>query len=193
MNNLIKTSYEIANTFDSSLNGIQFKKADKYLIPVLFHSMALEHHRAIICLIENHLIGSASSLLRCQFESYVKGLWFWNCGTEKDFELFRKDKFSLIFRKLVSDIEEKCEKGISKPKLEYWGTLNSLTHSGAEQLSRRIDGSHIGSNYGKGFSKDTLNFANNYALLSCGELAKLSGNPNTQKSVISIAQELGIL
>ncbi len=193
MNNLIKESYEIANKFDRSLNGIQFEKTDKYLIPVLFYSIALEHHRAIILLIEKNLIGSASSLLRCQFESYVKGLWFWNCGKEKDFKSFRKDKFNPMFKTLVSDTEEKCGEGISKPKSEYWGTLNSLTHSGTAQLSRRFDGNNVGSNYDEGFTKDTLNFANNYALLSCGQLAKLSDNPGVQKCVISISQELNIL
>ena len=190
---MIENSYSIASRLDASLNGIKLRNEEKYIVSTSFFSLSLEHHRSIIVLIENGLFGSASTLLRSLFESYIKGIWFFHCSSEKDIKKLRKDKFELSFSKLIEGIERECSEGVSKAKKENWNSLNSLTHSGAAQVNRRSTNTEIKSNYSDEFLKDTLKFANNYALLSAGEIAKISGNVAIIKCTLEIAEELRLL
>lgn len=187
----LNSSYEIAKCFDESLNGIIFERNDKNTISSSFYSLSLEHHRGVIVLAEQQLYGSASALLRSLFEAYVKGMWFYHCATEIDFENLGKDKFKKQFHSMINDLEEKGKaKGISKQKIENWSGLNSLTHSGLLQINKRSDEHSITSNYDSGFILDTLLFANNYALLNAGELAKISNNKVSQQCVLKVAEKL---
>ncbi|MGT0149942.1 DUF6988 family protein [Vibrio metschnikovii] len=38
--------------------------------------LSLEHHQSILNLAKSNLFGSSFALLRCQFESMLRGLWF---------------------------------------------------------------------------------------------------------------------
>ena len=186
----IKESYQFADCFDIHLDGVKFEKTDRNIISSAFFSLCLEYHRSVIVLVEKKLYGAAGALLRSLFESYVKGLWFYSCAKDKDFNDLKKDKFNTTFYKIVEDIEKECGNGLSKPKTENWSALNSLTHSGLLQVGRRVNGSVIQSNYDEGFIRDMLSFSNNYALLSAGELAKISNDSSAQKCVLDVAQKL---
>ena len=190
---LIESSYFIADRLDQSLNNIKFINQDKIVVGVSFFSLSLEHQRSIIVLVENGLYGSASTILRSLFESYIKGMWFLHCSSQKDIENLQKDKFQVGFGKLIKDVESKVGEGVSKAKNELWNTLNSLTHSGAAQVSRRISNSEIKSNYTDEFLIDTLKLANNYALLSACQIAKISNNSAAQICTLEIAKELELL
>ncbi len=189
MEQSIKLSYDLSVQLNKILEGVDINNIDKNLFPSLFHSTVIEHHRSIIVLIEKGLFSSASTLLRPLFEAYVKGLWFSECASEKDFDELREDKFNKMFKDLVSDIEIKKPLGLEKQKQLYWRVLNSLTHTGTAQLSRKISNDEIKNSHDTEFLKQTLNFSSNYALLSCGELARISGNSNTQSNFLSIANE----
>ncbi len=86
---------------------------------------------------ERQLYGSAASLLCCVFESYVKGLWFAEFANESDFDKLRSDEFKKDFFKMVNALENKNNNGLKTAKERYWPNLNSFTHSGTAQLSRR--------------------------------------------------------
>ncbi len=191
INDSLKDSYEIAECFDNSLNGITFERNDKNIISSSFFSLSLEHHRSVIVLVEQQLYGSASALLRSLFEAYVKGMWFYHCAKEIDFNNIKKDKFKKQFNNIIKDLEKiKKAKGLSKQKTDNWSGLNSLTHSGLLQINKRSDENSIISNYDNGFILETLLFANNYALLNAGELAKISNNSISQQCVLMVAEKL---
>jgi hypothetical protein len=163
---IIEKAYKLSVNINSTLEGITIPEADSHFLPTLFHSTVIEHHRSIIVLIQNGLHSSASTLARPLFESYVKGLWFSDCAVQKDFDKLRRDKFEAPLGKLVSDIDAKRNNGLAQPKKDYWSVLNSHT---------------------QGFLTDILNFSANYALLSCTEIAKISGNVNSLKKAIDLA------
>ena len=189
MDSKIKDALKIAAAIDEALDGIQIEKIDSCMIPATFFSTAIEHQRSIAVLTDNRLYGSAASLLRSIFESYVKGLWFELCATEADCNRLRRDKFKKTFNDLIVEVEEKEEKGLFKAKEEMWNTLNSLTHSGLSQLSRRISDTKIGSNYDSEFIKDVLRMSSNYGFLSCIRVAKISMDPEALKKVSNISSE----
>lgn len=187
MDKIINQAYEFSVKLNSALEGIQIPNVDSHFLPALFHSTVIEHHRSIILLIQKHLYSSASTLARPLFESYVKGLWFSDCATQKDFDRLRKDKFEVAFNKLVTDVDSKRKNGLSKPKENYWSTLNSLTHSGAAQLGRKYKNNEISNSHTQPFLENILDFSANYALLSCVEIIKLSGNQTALKEIVDLA------
>lgn len=54
--------------------------------------IVLEHQKSIVLLIANLLFGSAASLVRLEFEAYIRGVWLLNCASELELEKFKKDK-----------------------------------------------------------------------------------------------------
>ncbi|MEE9338250.1 MAG: DUF5677 domain-containing protein [Methylococcaceae bacterium] len=185
----IEKSLELSKDINRSLEGLTTEADDKYLFPGLFHSLVIEHHRSIVVLCENKLYSSASSLIRCIFEAYVKGLWFAKFATESDFEKLRNDTFNRDFYKLVNAIESKNQNGLKKAKERYWPNLNSFTHSGTAQLSRRVKEDQITSNFDDVFIQQMLSFSNTYALLSCGQIIEMSGDTNAYKVFSSIVNK----
>jgi len=182
----IEKSLELSKGISKSLEGITTDADDKHLFPGLFHSLVIEHHRSIIVLCERQLYSSAASLIRCVFESYVKGLWFSEFAEKCDFDKLRNDAFNTNFFKLINALENKHNNGLKTAKELYWPNLNSLTHSGTAQLSRRIKGDEIVSNFDDEFIQQMLRFTNTYALLSFGQIAEMSCNDNAQKAFVAM-------
>ena len=194
MNNSIEfelsKSRNIASKIDLALYKIPIKETANCLVPVLFFSTALEHSNSIILLVENHKFGSASTLIRPLFEAFVKGIWFATCAKTKDFERLQKDKCNKKFDGLVTDIANAGHAGLKNIKKEYWRVMNSFTHSGAGQLSRRIDSQQmeIAPNYSDAFLIDILNFSRNYGYNAGIELAKISEDLNALKALVEISK-----
>ena len=194
MNNSIEfelsKSRNIASKIDLALYKILIKETANCLVPVLFFSTALEHSNSIILLVENHKFGSASTLIRPLFEAFVRGIWFATCAKTKDFERLQKDKFNKKFDELVTDIANAGHAGLKNIKKGYWRVMNSFTHSGAGQLSRRIDSQQmeIALNYSDAFLIDILNFSRNYGYNAGIELAKVSEDLNALKALFEISK-----
>ncbi|EDL70828.1 DUF6988 family protein [Vibrio campbellii] len=176
---------------EEALNHIELPRTDKVMVASSYYSICMEHYRSILTLLELQLYSSASALLRCLFESYVKGMWFYYCSGPKDIDRLRKDNFEKPFGALVSEIEKEKGKGLSTAKKILWRTLNGLTHSGAAQLSRRISGEVIGSNFDELFIEDVKKFTNSYGLLVAGELALISDDRKAQTAVLEVQRALG--
>ena len=167
MQTQLQKSHEVVSMMDIALKDLQINEAPKFLIPSLFFSTAIEHFRSIIILIENNYFGSASTLVRSLFESYVKGIWFASCATEKDFLKLQQDKFEKPFGSLVSQLANTGRPGLVSVKKDLWCTLNSFTHSGSAQLSRRInpESFEIIPSYDNRLIVEILNFSTNYGYL----------------------------
>lgn len=189
MQSAINSSYKLSEEINECLRGISIPGDEASLFSCLFHNIVIEHQRSITVLIEQKLYGSACALVRCLFEAHFKGMWFYECAKEVHFERLREDKFEKPFGQIISELEVIKGPSIAKPKKNYWKSLNSLTHSGPAQLKRRVRDNEIRSNYPENFLKETLVFSESYALISCGELAKISDNRDSQSRFIDIAKQ----
>ncbi len=189
MEQSLDSSYEFSVELNEILEGVKIPNIDSHFLPSLFHSTVIEHHRSIIVLMGKHLYGSASTLLRPLFEAYVKGLWFSDCATDIDFKKLREDKFKKEFRQLVDEIDSKRNNGLVRPKKDYWDTLNSLTHTGTAQLSRKFEGNKITNSHNIKFLEEILEFSGNYAMLSCCEIAKLASDKSALQACVLMANK----
>ena len=138
---------------------------------------------------EQHLKNRIELVINNIYTNVFNCTRFSECAADKDFNELRKDKFQKQFGTLVADIEQKKPLGLANQKQNYWNTLNSLTHTGTAQLSRKIQGENITNSHDPEFIDQILKFSSNYALLACGKLARISGSKNAQESFLSIAKD----
>ncbi len=191
----ITESEKLIQWLDKKLDGLEFPANDRSRIAAGCFDMALEHQKAIILLIANKLIGSAVSLVRSQFESYIRGLWLKHCATEKEINEFKNNKLEKKFYELIADVEkiDGYEGGtLSKAKKAGWIIMNSFTHSGFNQIVRRNTESTIEPNYDKEEIEEAINFANAIGLLSGLEISFLTGKEGLAIELLKRIEETKI-
>jgi len=156
--------------------------------------MAIEHQKSIILLIANKLYGSAFSLIRIQFEAYIRGVWFKYCADEREIEKYKNNKLDKKIGELIEDIEKNAEgyEGgtLSKAKADGLKAMNSFTHTGFSQVVRRNTETTIEPNYDIGEIKEAINFTNFIGLLACLEISFLAKNKKLSMDILEKTMEI---
>lgn len=98
-------SAELSKWFDSSIHGLQIPSSDREAMAGALFDQVHEHHKAVHLLLKNSFSGSAFSLVRPMFETFVRGLWLRRCAPDQAIEKFKKDKLELKFELLIDEIE----------------------------------------------------------------------------------------
>jgi hypothetical protein len=169
LNPLATRSFQLYDWISKRLNDLEIPKDRKILIGVCCFDTAIEHQLAIATLVQSHVYGSAFALVRSTFESFVRGVWLSRCATEDEIDDYVSDKIDLKFYKILNDIEklEGFRNGVlSKIKTDAWKVMNSYTHSGIEQASRRLTSNAIEPNYSNVEILSLLRIADAFAILS---------------------------
>jgi len=168
--------------------------------------IALDHYRSIGILLKEQQHGSASALLRCEFESYVFGLWVYTAAHDSELETMAKNEQLTSrtkksrgkpsfksFREFVMEAGEPVpgiRKSIEKDLNGVWKTLNSYTHGGSLALLRRLTDSGIDSNYSMGDIEDISCFANRYALFCLQLVSVVAKDSQINQKVDAIAASI---
>lgn len=96
------------------------------------------------------MIGSAFALIRPQFESYLRGVWFHRGATDNQVSRFlsgeEPPKVGAIID-AVQKLEEFEEGALGNTKKEIWRNLNDFTHGGTIQVKARNTKDEIIGNY----------------------------------------------
>lgn len=87
--NIIK-SEALIQWMDQRIDGLEIRSDERTRISAACFDVALEHQKSIVLLIANHLVGSAFSLVRVLFETYIRGLWLERCASETEIEKYKK-------------------------------------------------------------------------------------------------------
>ena len=123
----------------TTLPGARFQLVPAYL------TMALEHQKAIVVLVDLDLRGSAFALLRLQIEAAFRGLWIGKIATEQQLEDFATKGVDLFgklkFKDMTKQIDDayQAKGGLQSIIDKFWTPLNGFTHTGYEQLVRRFN------------------------------------------------------
>jgi hypothetical protein len=131
-----------------------------------------EHHKAVHLLLKNSFNGSALSLVRPMFETFVRGFWLRRCAPDQAIEKFKKDKLELKFELLIDEIEKQPDYRravLSKIKKQAWKTMCSYAHGGFHQAVNRLTSGFIQPRYAEGAKVEVVNFSSAVALLSAAE------------------------
>lgn len=133
--------------YQLQLDGVSFEPNARRRISMGLLHLSLEHHQSILNLAKNNLLGSSFALLRCQFESMLRGLWFLRCASETDIKKFvGEKKLDLVVNVLISDIETTngYQNGaLQRYKTGKWKAMNDYTHGGFFQVAARTQGDEV--------------------------------------------------
>ena len=168
-NNLAARSFQLYDWISKRLNDLEIPKDRKILLGICCFDTAIEHQLAIATLVHSHVYGSAFALVRSTFESFVRGIWLRRCATEDEIDDYVSDKTDLKFYKILIDVEklDDFRNGIlSQIKTDAWKVMNSYTHSGIEQASRRLTSDAIEPNYTNTEIISLLRIADAFSILS---------------------------
>ena len=139
---------------------------------------ALEHHRAVVVLVEQQLFGSAFALLRPAYEACITALWCIYVATNHELDEFARGRYKLDPQKVINRLKSKDDgdytKTLQRLHSQSWDTLNGYVHSRNLAIQRRNAESFIGSNYDPEEVLEVLEFANTLAIIAAMELPGLT-------------------
>lgn len=102
-------------------------------------ALAQEHHHSIVVLVERRLYGLAFSLIRVEFEAYVRGEWLTHCATDGQVESFIKGSEPPKLGLLISAVENALdfsEGNLATLKKAHWSAMCEYTHTGGLHVQR---------------------------------------------------------
>lgn len=142
-------------------------------------AIAQEHHHAIVTLVESRLYAAGFSLLRCEFEAYVRGEWLAQCASDAVIEVFIRGKeppkIACMLEQLEM-LESFNEKVLSRIKQKSWNSMCAYTHTGGLHVQRWNSAESIEANYAKDEILEVLDFAEIIASLAVVGVARLAVN-----------------
>tara|TARA_R110002073_G_scaffold21168_1_gene75004 strand:- start:132 stop:710 length:579 start_codon:yes stop_codon:yes gene_type:complete len=183
----------LAQTLDNHIDGLEIGSALRYRIAGGCLDMALEHHKAVVLLVARQLRGSAFSIMRLQFEAYVRGVWLHQCATDTELAAFTNEKLDHSFAALVSAIEGLdgfSDGALSKARRNSWAAMCSFIHTGFLQVVRRNRETTVEPDYNDDEVIEALGFANAIALLAALEIAHIAGAERLSVELLDLARNI---
>jgi hypothetical protein len=190
---LVSESEALIQWLDQRIDGVEIKSEERLRLAAGCLDVALEHQKAIVLLVSRYLYGSAFSLVRLIFESYVRGVWLHSCASDSELARFKAGKLDKTFGTLIQELEQLDGFNVgvlSAAKNAWWNAMNSFTHSGYLQVVRRNTEITIQPNYTEGETLEALNFANAVGVLSAIAIALLAENTELASSLLEKAKAL---
>jgi hypothetical protein len=163
--------------FKPRINALSFISGPRSGLAAGSLDITLEHFDAIVLLIDHGLTGSAFSLIRPMFESYVRGIWLLNCANDTQLGQFADETFNPKPEQMIAEIEqlEAFSSGaLSRNWKDVKRTLHGLSHGGCQH--RRMGPKGVGANYAEAEIFNALGYAGWIAIMSVIALAKAGKN-----------------
>lgn len=177
------------------IEGLDIPSSDRNRIAIGCLHQVAEHQQAIALLVRHGLYGSAFSLVRPLFETYIRGVWLRNCASDVELAQFQAGKIEKTFAQLIDDVEalEGYAVGVlSEVKQNSWVAMNDFTHGGFRQAVRRNTGDAITSNYAVAEVTEALNFSGAIGLLAATEVILTAGRIDMVASLFERMEALGV-
>ena len=191
---MIKKNGEWVNSATNLCNKIIIKSSLKNRVTASLCHLSLEHFSGINILISQDHYGSAYALLRPQFESFIRSLYFGLAASSNEIEEFiNKDKLRPGLKELISKIEKfepYTENSLSGIMDMIWGPLCSYTHGGAFQLSIRNSESAIENSINDNEISLLLKISNDLALQTIMFFAKVGNESEVAKKAADSHKEI---
>jgi hypothetical protein len=146
---LIRTE-DAMNTAKRVLAKNEYRPNTRTAIVLGFMTQMVEHQEAILLLTVRDMVGSAFALARSVFEGVCRGVWINCCATDAEVKRFKmKDEIGLTMAELSDAIDTACgtEGFYKETKTILWKTMNSYTHTGMMQVSRRFSDNELKPSY----------------------------------------------
>lgn len=188
---LLKNAIKLTNWIAKHQDGLEIKPANVFTVPGALFDLAIEYQAGIVHLSGAKIYGPAYALVRTQFESFVRGTWLRLCATTDELNRFvATDKIKQDFKELIFAIEVHPDfsgKVLSGIHTNVWKSMNSYTHAGMLQVTRRLKSGSIQPNYEPKEVAEVIRAAGFFALLSLNQIAQMA---DAEELVIKTSQLL---
>jgi hypothetical protein len=151
---------------------------------------SIEHGMAIVVLVDVGFPGSALALLRLQFEAYVRGVWLAHCASDGEVDEAGRDEFPKM-DPMIKSLERPGlldSAVLSTIKKQAWKALNSLTHTGYQQIGPRLNKDGIGSHFNDEQIRAALDGAEAWTILCVVAFAGLAKDDHLMLAAFERAQ-----
>ncbi len=141
--------------------------------------VAQEHQRGIVDMLRGTPpnYSSALTLVRPQFDAYVRGMWLALCATEPQLERFSAGGEIPHMQAMIEAIDKVPGGGVwnavRKIYDDWWGEMSGLTHTGVQHLARWSSGPNLEPAADPLELVGLVDFASRIALLSTAGIALL--------------------
>ena len=136
-------------------------------------SITLDHFDAILVLLghKHPIYASAYSLMRVEFESYIRGIWLLNCASDEKIENFAKGELGIFpdTKSLICAVEKVSGfdgQQLTKTYIENWSDFCEYTHTGALQVQRWNTNDAIKPSYFEGEVQAVIKFTSAIAIMA---------------------------
>jgi hypothetical protein len=142
-------------------------------------TIAQDHYHAILLLTQHQRYASSFSLLRVEFEAYIRGLWLYHCACDSEIERFLKGKEPPKIDVLLEAIEKThafSENQLSEIKEKFWKSMCGYTHTGGLHIQRWNSNEAIEPIYSDEEIIEVILFAELISAMSVLACAQLANN-----------------
>lgn len=174
------------------LGGKHISDNPRIALPAGCFNVAIEHHNGIVALCENGYFGTACALIRVIFEACMRGIWLNKCATEDELNQYRNDNLRKRFDEILEAVEKLEgyeEKIFGRIKKEYWNSMNSFTHTGYLQVSRRLSADSLGPNYSDEDIITAIGFSGSMCLFAALQIALLIEDSKLANEILQKIKE----
>jgi hypothetical protein len=155
-------------------------------------TIAQEHHRGIVTLLDHQVFSSSLALLRCQFEAYVRGEWLGLCATDAQVDSFVRGKEPPPIREMIAALEATSTFSnmvLGKIKANSWDVMCDYSHTGGLHIQRWGMGDIIEPSYDDGEIRIALAMAETFGALAVIGVAYLASSEAVAAAIWEKVQE----
>jgi len=173
--------------FVNALAEIPFAGSMRNRTAVSLQYLSLQHFDSILILLSNERYGSAAALVRPQYETMLRGSWYFRCATEAQIESFVDGGAAPRIGEMIVALENLP--GYEGNKLSgvhtrSWGIMNSYTHGGSEQAHYHNSETDIGVNFHPESLREIVRSCSGIALNAANQVAIIADNLGLAKQFI---------
>ena len=177
---LLRSALDLKDWIAKHQDGLEIKPEDAIRVPGALFDLAIEYQVGVVHLALGRIYGPAFALIRAQFEAFVRGTWLRLCATPEELKKFiDSDKIEPKMWQLVKAIEAHPEfagKVLSGIHSNVWSAMNSYTHAGMLQVTRRMKAGSIEPNYEPVEVAEVIRASGFFALLAFNQIAQMAGS-----------------
>ena len=159
----------VPNQNSGDTSEAQSERRLRLTVATALFSIALDHHVALILLLQNNMKSSAFALLRSIFDAVWRGAWAAHVADSRELHSFSIGHYDPPPDRAIERLEktQSLPPVLSKIKKQGWKTMSAYVHSGALQVQRWVGEGIIESQHSDEEVFELLGIADRLAFTAC--------------------------
>lgn len=178
LQDLISSSKQSARWISESVNDIPLQGTRRNRIGYGLFDQIMDMAVAVCILLEQPMpqrfYGACSTILRSQFEMYVRGLWALHCATDTEIDRIvdiegDDGRWPHSIRTMAETVESKIDHGklLTRWITRYWSAMCSYAHGGMRAFGRRSNKEYLEPTVRPGELFEVLRFSTVLGFFAC--------------------------